>query len=283
MTWRMDHLMKRIVEKPFVADSGRIAIGSAIDEQRPEATAVPTDPTLAGLLRAVLAEPGDDFARLVYADAMEERGEADRSEFVRVQCRLAALPDEIGRVRQHEHRAQSYAGGHMNPAYFCPLCNRETDLLQEAYDLRRREQELLGPRWGDWLGPAVADGAVCLNLNPFGPGETNGWLGVSYGRGFVESVVCTAADWLRHADAILVAHPVREVTLTTDPHVSITDWENMEEVRLCFPGGDVPPLAVNLLRQPRNMNYLEYVRASVAAHLSRRWPGITFRLPGDVP
>lgn len=35
-------------------------------------TATTTDPTLAGLLTRVLAEPDDDFARLAYADRYDE-------------------------------------------------------------------------------------------------------------------------------------------------------------------------------------------------------------------
>ena len=40
---------------------------------------------------------------------------------------------------------------------------------------------------------------------------------VDWGRGFIESLACTAADWIAHADAILAAHPVQEVRLTTWP------------------------------------------------------------------
>jgi uncharacterized protein (TIGR02996 family) len=40
------------------------------------------------LLRAILDDPDDDMLRLVYADALEERGDP-RGEFIRVQCALA--------------------------------------------------------------------------------------------------------------------------------------------------------------------------------------------------
>jgi uncharacterized protein (TIGR02996 family) len=43
------------------------------------------------LLRAVAAAADDDTPRLVYADWLEEHGDADRAEFIRVQCRLAEL------------------------------------------------------------------------------------------------------------------------------------------------------------------------------------------------
>ena len=41
------------------------------------------------LLAAVLADPDADLPRLVYADWLEERGEAERAEFIRVQVELA--------------------------------------------------------------------------------------------------------------------------------------------------------------------------------------------------
>ncbi len=41
------------------------------------------------LFRAVLNAPDDDLPRLVYADFLDESGDPDRAEFIRVQCRLA--------------------------------------------------------------------------------------------------------------------------------------------------------------------------------------------------
>jgi uncharacterized protein (TIGR02996 family) len=41
------------------------------------------------LLRAVCENPDDDLPRLVFADWLEEHGEPDRAEFIRVQCELA--------------------------------------------------------------------------------------------------------------------------------------------------------------------------------------------------
>lgn len=44
-----------------------------------------------GLLAAIRESPHDDTHRLVYADWLEDHGQADRAEFIRVQLRLAAL------------------------------------------------------------------------------------------------------------------------------------------------------------------------------------------------
>ena len=41
------------------------------------------------LMSAILADPADDTPRLQLADWLEEQGDADRAEFIRVQCELA--------------------------------------------------------------------------------------------------------------------------------------------------------------------------------------------------
>src|SRR5688500_5164372 len=46
-------------------------------------------------LRTIVANPDDDAPRLVYADWLDETevpANADRAEFIRLQCRLAVLP-----------------------------------------------------------------------------------------------------------------------------------------------------------------------------------------------
>ena len=43
------------------------------------------------LYRAILESPDDDSPRLVWADWLEENGEPDRAEFVRLQCQWANL------------------------------------------------------------------------------------------------------------------------------------------------------------------------------------------------
>jgi uncharacterized protein (TIGR02996 family) len=74
-------------------------------------------------LKMITADPGDDGPRLLFADFLEEKGDAAslaRSEFIRVQCALAT-----------------------------------TDLKDPAFRmLRRRESELLAANWTTWLRPA---------------------------------------------------------------------------------------------------------------------------------
>src|SRR5262245_2815526 len=49
------------------------------------------NPEYAGLMRAILQQPDDDGLRLILADWLEEHGEPDRAEFIRLQVRRAGL------------------------------------------------------------------------------------------------------------------------------------------------------------------------------------------------
>jgi uncharacterized protein (TIGR02996 family) len=48
----------------------------------------------AGFLASIAAAPLDDAPRLVYADWLDERGEAAKAEYLRLVVRLSAAPDE---------------------------------------------------------------------------------------------------------------------------------------------------------------------------------------------
>src|SRR5208283_3184084 len=45
------------------------------------------------LLQTIIENPEDDAPRLVYADWLEEHGDLERAEFIRVQCELAGLDE----------------------------------------------------------------------------------------------------------------------------------------------------------------------------------------------
>jgi uncharacterized protein (TIGR02996 family) len=44
------------------------------------------------LLGTILDQPDDDVPRLVYADWLDEHGDADRARFIRLQCAADELP-----------------------------------------------------------------------------------------------------------------------------------------------------------------------------------------------
>jgi uncharacterized protein (TIGR02996 family) len=56
-------------------------------------------------LQDILANPDDDAPRLIFADWLEEHGDALRAEFIRVQCELARLAEDDPRLRKLAQRA----------------------------------------------------------------------------------------------------------------------------------------------------------------------------------
>jgi uncharacterized protein (TIGR02996 family) len=175
-----------------------------------------TDATLAALLRDVLDAPDDDGARLRYADRLDELGEPERAEFIRLDClRWREWPD---------FRLSGNWERHF------------TDAGRKLTAVERRIDELSG-----------ADDGVCLRCDWHAPVPHVGW-DWQIRRGFVESVTCTAADFLTHADAILAAHPVRKVRLT------------------------------ELNYHPDAANF-RLSRAEYGIWISHRYPGVTFYLP----
>jgi uncharacterized protein (TIGR02996 family) len=63
------------------------------------------------LLRAIAAEPDDDNARLVYADWLADNGQADRGEFIRLQCAHARTL-RAGKLFADEEREQQLLAAH---------------------------------------------------------------------------------------------------------------------------------------------------------------------------
>ena len=65
-----------------------------------------------GFINQILANPADDAPRLVYADWLEERGDAEsvaKAQFLRVECELTMLTGRKVRGRRKELRQQLHA------------------------------------------------------------------------------------------------------------------------------------------------------------------------------
>jgi len=148
------------------------------------------------LLAAIRQAPDDDAPRLVYADWLDEHGESDRAEFVRLQIEIDPYrrPDsDLDRWRRavidlHTDRPV--------PADFPPELHRYAELA-------RRERDLLKVRRWDWLAPlaAVDD-------------DYNSHLAVTFRRGFAEHVALATSAFLEAGDRVRSACPLlRRLTL----------------------------------------------------------------------
>ncbi len=122
-------------------------------------------PDLIALRAAVLAAPADDVPRLAYADRLEELGEPERAEFIRLQCELARETRKTYRPKLERGIKKLLRG--CVTLRTCPWVNEWLDGYKFGFS-------------ADGWGYAVV---------PMSPS-------VRFRRGFVAHVTCPLAAWL---------------------------------------------------------------------------------------
>jgi uncharacterized protein (TIGR02996 family) len=76
------------------------------------------------LLAAIHAEPREDTPRLVYADWLQEHGEPEYAEFIRLQCRLRT-PIKINRDRKDTKRKEGPGEEELRAIELCKAHGRK--------------------------------------------------------------------------------------------------------------------------------------------------------------
>ncbi len=182
--------------------------------------------TAESFLAAIVAEPGDDGLRLIFADWLEEQAESAEAELRGVRDWLDAHPSCAGctgpewqrgkpcaecdqreerRQRQRELAARAASReraefirvqcelariGHLHP----PADDEDRAIIAHANELRRRERELLETHWKEW-----ADGlhiGYCLNLYDGTPLYDPGNIASTFRRGFVAEITLPVSAWI---------------------------------------------------------------------------------------
>jgi uncharacterized protein (TIGR02996 family) len=133
----------------------------------------------------------DDTLRIIYADWLEENGQPERAEFIRVQVEIARMPNCIA----DEHTDGTIVQGKQS---------KQGDALAAC------ERELMSDHYLDWAAGPVEEAA---SVGEWVDGEDH-WI---YTRGFISSLRLPWESWRENADAILAAHPIEKVVLTTRP------------------------------------------------------------------
>src|SRR5262245_41658733 len=127
------------------------------------------------LLAAIRAAPDDDAPRLIFADWLEEHGDADRAEFIRVQVELDPFErseGDLDRFRRAFVRKDPSA----------PLPPSFPTELQQYATLAGIEQDLLKANRFNWYGSmGRIDEDTGANLN------------IGFRRGFVDEVGIAAS------------------------------------------------------------------------------------------
>lgn len=206
----------------------------------------------AALLAAIRAHPDEDTPRLVYADWLDEHGEGERAELIRVQCELARL-----------HTCECAPSLFVQPG--CTVCGDVKALYRRRYHLLVNLCDQFRPSvphsWAVDLDGDLPD-------DHFAPGS-------SVSRGFTELVRCSAVDWLAHGDAILAEHPVREVRLTTLPQLTWYQVAHFRTAELPDERGSKMYDEKELADLPLNL-----ISPIVAKEvLEKTWAGTAFDVP----
>jgi uncharacterized protein (TIGR02996 family) len=155
-------------------------------------------PDWAAFVEAIVANPGDDTARLVAADFLEENGDADRAAFIRVQVELARL-ESIGvmkgpDVEQLRAKERGFTGSFSNLSLWA------AEECSELVKMRGGGREAM-----------TVEGAEQLR-----------WY-----RGFIHQVRCLAREWQQHGATIRKRLPIRIVTLRSCEELTAPDWLGM--------------------------------------------------------
>jgi uncharacterized protein (TIGR02996 family) len=133
--------------------------------------------TPVGFIADICRHPEDDYPRLVCADWLDENGDPDRAEFIRLQIELARI-DRI--IEGHPGDDVSY---------------REDN---RAEPLRRREGGLWSANHRQWLDGwrVIGDNGTTLSSVVL-PSEGGSLSKFHWSRGFVSHVTLSADTWLR--------------------------------------------------------------------------------------
>jgi uncharacterized protein (TIGR02996 family) len=144
------------------------------------------DPLSLSLLAAVAEAPDDLAVRLVYADRMEEIGNVDRAEFIRVQIRLGGL----GTPTCERTDIALLEWGKMTPRCRCAVCK-----------LKRREYQCSCRHIGVWDWHTTPDHAHLIRIN-------------DWRNGFVEQVTMTHQEWQTAGPSLVSVNPIRHLVLS---------------------------------------------------------------------
>src|SRR5262249_28074934 len=109
-------------------------------------------------LADILERPDDDVPRLVYADWLEEHGQPERAEFIRVQCQIARFGNGVAGLRDYlPWVAESWKGGDL-AEFLERLCqpDEQGPEAQLYRRLREREAALLKEFGKTWAEPLRA-------------------------------------------------------------------------------------------------------------------------------
>jgi uncharacterized protein (TIGR02996 family) len=149
------------------------------------------------LIAAIRQAPRDDAPRLIFADWLDEHGDPDQAEFIRLQI-------EIDPYRLPDGDLDRWQRAVIEKHLDLPVPDDFPPELRRYAELARRERDVLKAHRWEWLRP----------LARVDEHQYSSHLGVTFRRGFAEEVEIAASAFLESGDLVREACPVlRRLTL----------------------------------------------------------------------
>jgi uncharacterized protein (TIGR02996 family) len=202
------------------------------------------NPTQQAILQAILDEPDDDTHRLVYADWLEDNGENDRAEFIRLQIMLwnAERDCNCGSKRG----GHQFTGGqhHNGPCEADQLRIKINGVWKQAW---LASAEIL-IKYGSSFFSDIAQlfsGNLVWSRRTLTIFDSEGALAeFTIQRGFLHTIRIKHDEWITHAKAICLKHPIQRVELTDKETYSGMNgkfrWVNDDHARTIGSGLTTP-------------------------------------------
>lgn len=148
-------------------------------------------------IRCICEQPAEDTTRLVFADWLDENGDPDRAEFIRVQCALhpyQAQREWLENMPVEQWKGDASVGELLHR--LDPLVRRHTALCQQyLVDCKPWSEEFARGLWAeDWF-------QLCVP-----------WYW-GWSRGFVSDIHCGIRDFLKYAKQLFLLAPIDHVEI----------------------------------------------------------------------
>ncbi len=230
-----------------------------------------TSSDLTLLLREIVTHPEDDTVRLAYADLVQEQGDDERAEFIRVQVELSRIPNPPPEPERGEYPDSTLSK-------LEALQGWRRQWSPRYYEFRERERRLRG------IDTAIAWPS---NVYDWFIASLPRGLEVAISRGFISSLTATAEDFLACCDSLIwhpeqtIPCPLQCVNGWHENSGSSGDWKckgcERGLVSRTFPDTAQPITDVTLTTHLLYEEWGDFQHTN-GVYTFKRWPGVNFTL-----
>jgi uncharacterized protein (TIGR02996 family) len=217
------------------------------------------------LKAAIIANPFDDTARLVYSDWLRENGQDDRADFIKFQIERHKL------VGSHRQWCGNCRAGYRHKGPGMETLIGEGDYCQ-CYLLKKKCDKLLRDNFRAWVPEIISKNNENLWIYsyplPFDrPLRMEFDQFCAFERGFISRMWVSARTFTTHGAKILSLEPITEVNLLTMP--LIRDYGTYPGDLSYFVFGHLLSMARTDSNPPANENEYNFLRRKIVVQFFR--------------